>query len=380
MRVVHIACVAPPEVGGIGQAAAREVAGLRTRGIDARLFAPESRGTYPGNLAERSFIHTVQPRLRIGNGAFLPRWREELHGADIVHLHYPFYGFQEAMLFSQSPLPRVVATFHMDAAPVGWKGWLTSAHRHIIQPFLLNRIERLVVSSLDYARQSSLHGWYVRHPDRILELPFGVDTDFFSPGPSTRSRFSVPENAPTILFVGGLDSAHLFKGVHELLSAFALLGPQVQLLIVGDGDRRDAFETQARALGIAGRVHFLGRVDRETLRDAYRSADVFAFPSTSNAEAFGLAALEAQACGKPVVASALPGLRTVVQTEETGVLVPPKNIELLASALGRVLGDAVWRDALGGRARVRAQNQFSWEHHLARLEEMYRSLLDSPRV
>jgi glycosyltransferase involved in cell wall biosynthesis len=195
--------------------------------------------------------------------------------------------------------PPVVMTFHMDALPVDWKGWLLSLHRLFIQPLLVRKMERVFVSSLDYARQSSLRSWFASHPERVLELPFGVDTDFFSPGPKTRERFSLPESCPVMTFVGGMDTAHAFKGVEELLSAFALLHGDAHLLLVGDGDRRTAHEERARALGVASRTHFLGRVDRETLRDAYRTADLFAFPSTSGAEAFGLVALEAQACGVP---------------------------------------------------------------------------------
>jgi glycosyltransferase involved in cell wall biosynthesis len=379
MKVVHIACVAPPEVGGIGEVAAREVSGLRARGMDAHLIAPEPRETYPGMSAERSFIHPIRPLLRIGNGAFLSGWREFTKGADIIHLHFPFYGFEEMMFLPSVALPPVVMTFHMDAKPLGWKGWMVSLHRLCIQPLLARKMERVFVSSLDYIRQSSLRHWSAHHPEQVVELPFGVDTDFFSPGPKTRARFSLPESCPVITFVGGMDTAHAFKGVEELLQAFALLHSDAHLLLVGDGDRRPAYEERARALGIASRVHFLGRVDRETLRDAYRTADLFAFPSTSGAEAFGLVALEAQACGVPVVASSLPGLRTIVQSEETGLLVPPKQSELLASALGRLLGDEALRAKMGERARARAVEHFSWDRHLEELERVYREVLGISR-
>jgi glycosyltransferase involved in cell wall biosynthesis len=222
-----------------------------------------------------------------------------------------------------------------------------------------------------------MRGLLRREPSLFVELPFGVDLDFYSPGPSVRARFAIPEDAPTVLFVGGLDRAHAFKGIGNLLEAVSQLDGKTHLLISGDGDLRQEYEAWARALGIDRRTHFMGRLDDAAVVDAMRSADVFAFPSTNGAEAFGLVALEAQACGTPVVASDLPGLRTVVRQNETGVLVKPGSIPDLVQGLNRVLSDKAFRARLSA-ATVPHARKFSWEKHIDGLQKVYQEVCASP--
>ncbi|MEK7116533.1 MAG: glycosyltransferase family 4 protein, partial [Patescibacteria group bacterium] len=294
MRVIHIACVAPPQIGGIGQVAAFEVAQLRARGIDASLVSPTT---------QRFFWH-------FGNAAALDLRpiMEDVRNADIVHLHYPFYGTAGivAQLRKRGVITRLVVTLHMDATARGLKGFYFDLHRRVAQSRILKMADALLVSSLDYARHSS----FASLADRCYELPFGVDEKRFAPY-LTPSPLSFIRRGGSVLFVGGMDTAHAFKGVEVVLRAMTQMSQNVTLTLVGDGNLRHGYEKFARTLGISSRVKFLGRVSDAELPDVYRSADVFAFPSSSDAEAFGLAALEAQSSGVPVVASDLPGVRTV---------------------------------------------------------------------
>lgn len=374
MRVIHFSCVGPPEIGGVGRVAALEVAALRARGVDARLVVPEPPEPVVGEH-ERSWLSRL-PSFRIGNGAILRGWREQVKGADLVHLHYPFYGFAEPLLLS-SGHPPVVMTFHMDAIVSGWRAPIVAAHRVVIQPFLLRKAKRIFVSSLDYAQRSSLARFFGTHPRHVVEAPFGVDTDHFCPGPSVRSRFSLPESVPVLAFVGGLDRAHAFKGLPDILRTLKRLPGDLHLVVVGDGDLRRTYEDLAETLDLHRRTHFLGRVDAETLRDVYRSADLFVFPSTSRAEAFGLAALEAEACGLPVIASDLPGVRTVVLHGQTGLLFPPGHEPALADAIKRLLDDPALRKSFGANASAHARG-LSWDAHTDRLLATYRDVCALP--
>lgn len=373
MKILHLVCVAPPIIGGMGAVAMREVVGLRGRGMDAALVVPDTGEPIPP-AEDRSFIRRMPPMARWRNGAFLPNIAAHVRDTDIIHLHMPFYGAQEPLFLRAGSLPPIVATFHMDASTPGIVGLGIAAHRLLVQPWMLNRAKRVLVSSFDYARASSMAPFLAKHPERVVELPFGVDTDFFQPGASSRERFSVPSDADIILFVGGLDRPHAFKGVPELLRAMAAMKPSTHALIVGDGELRPAYEALAAELGLRARTHFLGKVDQTALRDAYRSADVFAFPSVNAAEAFGLAALEAEACGVPVVASDLPGVRTVVRQGETGLLVPPGDVAALASALSTVLSDRLMREKMRNAARTHAES-YAWDKHLDGLLEIYRAVL-----
>lgn len=361
MKVIHLSCVAPPETGGIGRVAAQEVAGLVARGIHARLISPTTHPTF----------------WRVGNAAALnvhPIMRD-LRDADIVHLHYPFYGTagRIAQLHRQGRIRRLVITLHMDATANGWKGLVFDAHRRLFQDKILRSADALLVSSLDYARHSS----FAQAADRCIELPFGVDEKIFDAGSKSGTGSShVLDSRFQLLFVGGMDLAHAFKGVDVLLRAMVTLSRDARLTLVGDGDLRPSYEKLSRDLGIADRVTFLGRVSDEDLPGIYRSADVFVFPSTSGAEAFGLAALEAQSCGVPVVASDLPGVRTVVANGETGFLVPPRDADALAQRLAYLLGNPEIRESIGKRARERVLGKFTWTKHLDGLVEVYQGVMN----
>ncbi|MFZ2803600.1 MAG: glycosyltransferase family 4 protein [Patescibacteria group bacterium] len=376
MRVVHISCVAPPETGGIGQAALLETTSLIERGIDAALIAPASSG-----LVSASSVRRLPVTGRFGNAAFLRRapLARALKDADIVHLHYPFYGTAGfvAALRRRNKIKRLVVTLHMDATAPGWKGSIFNLHRLFLQKRILEAADELIVSSKDYAQHSSFASVVAERPHEVLELPFGVDEARFSPGPNARERFGIPRDAKVVLFVGGMDEAHAFKGVDVLLHAMVNV-PNAWCVLVGDGELRDGHEKLAQGLGISSRAKFLGRVDAADLPDAYRMADVLAFPSISGAEAFGLVALEAQACGIPVVASQLPGVRTVVEDGVTGLLVPPTDAEALASALRSILSDDVRRAQMGETARTRVLLRFTNKAHMDGLVALYQKLCVSP--
>lgn len=366
MRVLHLACVAPPEIGGIGQVAYDEMKGLRERGVEATLVSVEA--SHP--FAQDPAMVRLPAVLRVGNAALVRGLDSYLEAADIIHLHYPWYGVAERVLW-RAPAKPTVVTFHMDATAGDWRGGLFSLHRHFAQSFLLKHATKVLVSSQDYAEHSSLRSLVAELGDRLVELPFGVDTEFFCPGTSLQTAEG---SQRTVLFVGGLDRAHSFKGLFELLHAMVRLPEAVSLQIIGDGDQRLSFEERVHRLGLTKRVRFLGRVDRDGLRQAYQEADVLAFPSTSAAEAFGLVALEAQASGIPVVASRLPGVRTVVLDQETGILVEPGNVVELAHALERILADSSLRESLGEAARARVLERYSQKRHVDDLLEMYQTL------
>lgn len=373
MKVTHLACIAPPETGGIGQVAYDEVIGLRERGVDARLVSSKqgwTRGVGPAPAEKGDAVSRLPSIIRVGNAALLRGLGRVIQEADILHLHYPWYGVAEFLLSSRPKKP-VVVTFHMDASAPDMRGVAFSTHRYLLQSRLLRHASRILVSSRDYAEHSSLAPLLPELGDKVIQLPFALDTDFFSP--SERRVVSHDKNA-RILFVGGLDKAHHFKGLSLLLRAMTALPKTVTLAIVGDGGERARFEKEVATLDLMNRIAFLGRVSREVLRDTYRDADVLAFPSTSVAEAFGLVALEAQACGVPVVASGLPGVRTVVRDGETGILVSPGSVEELTKGLMELCLGQEKRQLYAKNARTHVLTSYSRTRHLDKLIEVYQGI------
>lgn len=322
----------------------------------------------------RALGHEVEvftPAWKIGNAGFLsPKQLRRLNTFDVVHLHYPFYGGAEQVaLTCRRP---IVVTYHMDARSKGIKDFVFRWHRLLIQPFILLRAKKILVSSLDYAASSALRRF--QHSTRLVELPFGVDIRRFHPvatGEETalRAQLRIPADAPVLLFVGGLDTAHAFKGVPILLQSFLLLSPSfsAHLVIVGDGDLRAGFEAAASS----DRVHFAGSRSPEELPTFYRLANIHLFPSTSTAEAFGLVALEAAASGIPTIASDLPGVRTVVKHGETGSVTSPGDVTALTQAINQLLKDEVFCGKLGANARKRVVEEYDWDRLLERLIRVY---------
>lgn len=343
MRIAMVTPVYPPYRGGIGHIAKEYTDRLIALGHTVEVF---------------------QPTVKIGNaGFFWPSFK----GFDVVHLHYPFYGGAEpvALLRALKLAPPIVLSFHMDAIAPGWKGKIFDLHRRFKQPFVLQQASKILVSSMDYAEHSSLSTFHDK--SKIIEMPFGVDSDHFSPGQGGARG--------GLIFVGGLDSAHIFKGLPILFEALPKLTGDWHLSIIGEGNLRASFEAEVAASSFADRVTFLGSVDDETKANAFRAASIHLFPSTTRAEAFGIVALEAGASGIPTIASNLPGVRTVVRDGETGLLVPPSDPNALAAAIQRLLDNGDERARLGAAARKRVEREYAWSILMQRLLDVYTSVV-----
>lgn len=371
MKIAQVVSTYPPYHGGMGNVAFAYTERLRARGENVHVFTPRFEAP---PLDDPEYVHRVPSPLSIGNAAVTPSLFKRLSGFDVVHLHYPFFGGAEPAIVRKALRhdQALVVTYHMDTHASGLKGFLFEAHRRALFPWLMARADRILVSSMDYAKNCALTELNV--PNALLvELPFGVDTERFHPGaePAWRAKLNLGED-PTILFVGGLDSAHAFKGVHVLLEALARLKDVPwKALIVGDGDLRVTYEENARALGLDGRVQFLGSVSNEDLPALYRVSQLHVLPSVSRGEAFGLVALEAAASGVPSVVSDLPGVRSVVLHKETGWRVPAGNAPALGDALRALLSDRGLRENLGLAARARALRDYAWDPLMDRLQQVY---------
>ena len=234
--------------------------------------------------------------------------------------------------------------------------------------------DRLVANTADEARQLVEH--YGADPRRTLVVPPGVDLDRFTPGDRTaaRHRLGIADDAVVLLFVGRIQPLKapdlLLEAAARMLADDPTLRDRLQVHVVGapSGTGLEAprqLEQLAAELGIADLVRFLPPVHAERLAEHYRAADVAVVPSHN--ESFGLVALEAQACGTPVVAAAVGGLRTAVRDGVSGVLVEGRDPADYAAALRAVLAR---RELLSAGARRHAAS-FSWERTVDSLVAAY---------
>jgi rhamnosyl/mannosyltransferase len=236
---------------------------------------------------------------------------------------------------------------------------------------LFSRVQRIIATSPDYIASSS---FLARYRLRCTVIPFGVDLKalLLRDGEAAAvHRLRSEHGSRLILFVGVL---RYYKGLDVLLRAMSKVDGY--LMVVGRGSERKALEAMADHLGVSGRVSFLGEISESGLRILLHACEVFTMPSIDRCEAFGIAQLEAMACGKPAVSSDLPtGVRFVNQDKVTGILVPPGDPETLADALNLLLDDPGLRARYGCTARERIEREFTAERMIARTLNVYREVL-----
>lgn len=362
MKIAIVTPVFPPYRGGIGMVARAQAKIFADSGHEVTVFTPDYGKKIPG---EKYRLEYVRPFLKYGNAACIPQLLWKLHGFDAVILHYPFFGAAELFLLRISKI-RPVIFYHMDVRGRGLLGAFFRAHQKYIMPLIIGRAGKVIVTSLDYARSGALKNLISAKPDKFIEIPLGVDTERFAPRERDATLAAKLKIVPTdkvILFVGGLDSAHYFKGVDILLRAFKKCAPHSKLIIVGEGNLRPSYEALAKELVLGERVLFAGSASEEDLPKYYNLADLFVLSSIDRSEAFGIVILEALASGVPVVASNIPGVRTLIK-EGTGLLAEPGNVDDLADKITACFS----KDAPEARERARSVGE---EYSIGKIAEKW---------
>ncbi len=375
-KIAIVSPTFPPYRGGIGKVAELDARQLAALGHEVHVFAPAGAAAPAG---AGYAVHGLRPVCRCGNAALVTGVRRLRREFPLVLLHYPFFGGAEPLaLWGRGP-GKLAVVYHMDVVGKGWLRAAFGLHTRWLMPRIMRAADRVIVTSFDYLRYSNLSPVFPGRQSLFRELPPSVDTGRFSPGgkpPRLLDRHGLDLADRVVVFVGGLDQAHYFKGVPVLLQALATRALKgVKVVIVGDGGLRPGYEALADRLGLAGRVIFAGAASDADLPDYYRLGDVFAFPSVDRSEAFGIAALEALASGLPVAATDLPGVRTIVRQDETGLLAPPGSVSGLAARLSDLLGDDALRQRLGSAARRMAVEEYDDAVRARRLDQIVSELL-----
>ena len=292
---------------------------------------------------------------------------------DALHANYWLSGLAGHQLKHRLDLP-LVSTFHTLARVKAETGDHEPQGRADAETEIIGCSDAILASCPAEANQ--LIELYGATPERIELVPPGVDHAFFSPGDRRGARQALGlGDGPVLLFVGRIQP---LKGVDVAIAALGLVRRRdAQLVVVGgpsglEGDREMAHARDLVAqLGLTDRVRFVPPQPHHLLSTYYRAADVCVVPSRS--ESFGLVALEAAACGIPVVAAAVGGLRTLVRHGETGFLVDERDPAVYAARIDEVLDDPGLATVLGAQARELAAG-YTWSTTAARLRRLYADL------
>jgi glycosyltransferase involved in cell wall biosynthesis len=288
---------------------------------------------------------------------------------DVVHTHLLHADVHAGPAARMAGVPVIISTKHNDdrfrrLALVGWmERALGSWTDRTITISDALRSFHLRQSGVDQSRVTTIHYGYDPLPAAAPD-----------PG-DARRELGLPEDVPVILAVGRLVEQ---KGHDVLLRAVPLMRrtpAEPHVAIVGEGDRRTALAALARDLGIATRVHLMGW--RGDVPRLMRAATLLAHPARW--EGFGLVLLEAMAARLPIVATAVSAIPEIVETDQSGVVVPPDDPPALAQALDRLLGDPPLCARLADRAHRRLTAQFSPVRMVRAHEELYDAAMRDTR-
>lgn len=350
--------------------------GFRVHHVPAGPLAAMAKEQLPAVVDE--FTDNVRSLMVSGIGVD-PAFHEET-GYDALHANYWLSGLAGHRLKHELDLP-LVSTFHTlarvkaEASPEEVSS--DEPHRRAEAEATIMRCSEVVLASCT-VEAAQLADLYHSDPERIRVVAPGVDQAFFGPGdrPQARRALGLPPVVPILLFVGRIQP---LKGADVAVRTLAALrgNPDAHLVIVGgpSGPRGEDHLVEVEEIvqrqGLADRVHLVPPQPHELLSTYYRAADVCVVPSRS--ESFGLVALEAAACGTPVVAAAVGGLTTLVDDGHTGYLVDDPTPAAFAAAVSRVLGDQLLGERLATAAVVRAR-RYTWAEAAALLRTTYEEL------
>ncbi|HWL45312.1 MAG TPA: glycosyltransferase [Ilumatobacter sp.] len=295
-------------------------------------------------------------------------------GADVVHANYWLSGVAAHRIKHTLGIP-FVSTFHTLARVKAEGGDPEPGWRDRAEAELINCADAVCVSC-ESEREQFLRLYGQPHGCVEIVAP-GVEHALFGPGEQRGARraLGLPSDVPVVLFVGRLQP---LKGPDVAIGALAAMRrTDARLLIVGGASGSDGDAEVARAhalvdeLGLADRVQFIEPQPHHILSTYYRAANVVVVPSRS--ESFGLVALEAAACGIPVVASAVGGLLSLVDHNDTGLLIGERDPDLFAAAIDSILDDPLLAGQMS-LAAVKRAREYTWSFAAARLRRLYGDL------
>ena len=375
MRVLLVSSMFPPYCEGGVSSHLRDLAsGLTAHGHAVTIFS--CRRGMPVHEREDTFAPPKVTVIYAPDFArmFLRIGRLVRRGRfDVVHFHC-FNSLALAAMVGGGGAASVF-TIHSDTAnyfaSVG--GWTSRFHPGFLALRAFERISAgLPDRTIAVSRRMKDYAEATGHRN-VTVIPNAVDASYWSPGgdgggPSMRSilvpRMHVPKN--------GIEYAI------EAMKKIAERIPDTRLLLTGDGPLRPELERLAAGLG-PDRVRFLGLVSREEMRELYREADVVTLPSITSAgtqETFGIAALEAMASEKPVIATDVGGLPELIRNGQDGIVIRERDSEALANAAIRLLTDKDLARALGREGRNRVLREFGVSQWAERVLDVYRDAVD----
>jgi glycosyltransferase involved in cell wall biosynthesis len=367
MKIAQVVSTFPPQIGGMGQVCFEESVLLSKLGYQVEIFTPK----YPDTNLNYEYnfkVNFLKPLLSSQNGGFINKVYKYLNNFDLVHLHYPFYGGAEFVwLASILKKQKYIVTYHMDAQTKGWLKLVQNTYDFTLTKKIFKGAKKIITIDKDHFNNCKFKK-YINN-DKVVEIFNGVDLKIFN-----NNINSFGEEKKTILFVGNLLS---FKRFDLLLKSFVMINNKnVKIKVIGGGFEESKMKLLTKELGINNQVEFAGKIsDRNKLAEEYKKAWCTVITSDCG-ESFSLAAVESLACGCPIVASDIPGVRGRVIDGENGFLFKSGSVYSLTTKLSKMLDLSLQdRKEMLFKCRQEAEQKYSWDRHVEKLIKIYQSIV-----
>lgn len=375
MKIAHLVSTFPPHIGGMGVVCAEEASFLVANNPVTVLTLSYPSNKYSDDKFMPFTIKRLKPIFKCGDAGWITGLENYLKDADIVHLHYPFYGALGSLkkckkLFGFS----LVVTYHMDSQSKGIKKVFQNMYDKIYAKKIFELADKVIAVDLNHFLKSKF-GRFIGK-EKFALLNNGVDSKIFSPGglaewPVMSPKRDLLKNKKIILFVGNFLAV---KNVNVIIDALPMINKDVVFAIVGGGYDEKKLIKKITKMKLLDRVIFLGnKFSRGQLADCYRSADIVVVPSLS--ESFSLVALEAMSCGTIVVSSDSPGMQNRIKNGINGYIIKENSAKEWANQIEKIFGcDMQLKIEIKKKARETAI-EFDWSKHCNILNGIYRSVI-----
>lgn len=370
MKIAQVASTFPPYEGGTGNVCYNQSKYLASFGHEVTVFLPlNSEGTFQ-EQDQKFKVKYLKPLFSYGNGSFLPKLTKELKNFDIIHLHYPFFGGDifVRMAAKKFNIPYFI-TYHLDIyGNTFLKSMIFKIYNALFQRKIITDAAKISVSSKEFFAQSQIYNLVKRNQLEII--PCGVDTlETTGQTQEIFNQYHINKDTPIIVFIGVLDSAHYFKRLDILIKALSKIKHEFHLLIIGDGNLRSDFVGMVKEHSLEKFVTFTGKLSNKKVLNLLSQANFLVLPSDN--ESFGIVLIEAMSCGKPVVASNIPGIRAVVTDQVDGLLFQKGDVEDLALKIEYLIANPEIAKKLGDNGERIVKEKYEWKKIVKTIEKLY---------
>jgi glycosyltransferase involved in cell wall biosynthesis len=310
--------------------------------------------------------------FKISNTPVNPMWlfsirrilREER--PDIINAHspVPFISDITSLIAGKTPL---IINYHSGSMIKPSSIWnpLIFLYELLFLPMIFRKSQKIICYSPDFMKRN-----LNIYKAKVNYIPPGVDTKVF--------KLSKKRSANDVLFVGRIEKNSDWKGISYLFEAISIvkrIKPDISLRLVGPGDRVEYFKMYSQKLGINKNIKFVGSKINSELALEYQHSKVIVLPSITESESFGIVLIEAMACKKPVIGSNVGGIPYVIDNEQNGLLVPPKDPEALAKAIIKILKNPKLAKKMGRNGYMNVMDNFTWNKQVKKTNDLFTDII-----